>query len=72
MGKTDNTLPWRLRADAGLPDYRRFWAGGHASSIKPWAKVRNRQDRRRAKRELDAGREPASIQPRHSAAYDAW
>ena len=72
MGKTKNTLPYRLRERAGLPAYRRFWAGGHTSSLAFSRVRRNRQARHSAKQQLHAGQEPEPYRPRNSAAYDAW
>lgn len=71
MSKTDNTLPYRLRAKAGLPSYRKFWAGTRDRRIGYCARARNRQARHRAKNKLKIFIEPEPYRARHSAEWDA-
>jgi hypothetical protein len=72
MSRTDNTVPWRLRHQHGIPEWRSYGWGGHSSSIKHYVRWHTRRARHRARAALRRGLEPEPYRPRSSAKWDAW
>lgn len=71
MAHTDNTLPWRLWSEHGVPDNLRRWKGRHESAVKEYRREHNRRDRHDARAQLHREGDAEPRQPRGRAIWDA-
>jgi hypothetical protein len=67
MAHTGNTRPGDLREDIR---HRRAWVT--SDDLQRLRRLYNRRDRHDSCAELRRGREPAPVQPRGRAVWDAW